>query len=772
MTLIALPLLLVLGAEAPAIPPTDSQVEGWLEGLRGELTPNTHLRLKGRSARIPKAKGDVRDVYAKVAPGTVLIRTPHGFGTGIVLNDKGYILTNHHVIAPAQVIDFKLQVQVELGRLDADGLMEKDGKSLSAWVLKSDPLIDLAVIKLEAPPADLKPVKVAEKDPMPGEAVSALGNGGIGLLWAIKDGEISSIGKLATHLALIVGSECQVSTDPAVAAECKKSRASLELQRKSMAERVPGLVIQSSCTISPGDSGGPLVNRAGELVGVNAFLRSDGSAPVSANFHVHVKEVRKFLAEVPTEPVARIGQPWDNLYAIPSLLDGDGDGIKETLFVKEVPVPVVFVDTDQDSRLLPNAWPDTVLRARQLKAEVAVRKIGDKVAAFYDLNGDGRFERVHLQAPKGKPEAFEINPDGTMKKLTASVPLIDPGQLKTADQKARLNKIASSVLVQITGEATGELPDPFTAAGTMGNLFDGDKNGKFDVFEIHSMTALVTLLDLSEAELPPLTNGRASKLLAGKTLNPKVSFVERGDKLWAFFDTNGDKKFDLCLFSSDSSSGAVTQAWTINESGMSDKERPEFLGAMIGRPQAAFGFSAGETARYSAILKNLRVPWEATTKSTTPQPHPILDVGTDIIAETPELPGYANAVLSVLSVGTTKASSLVFDLDKDAQKAKSPGDVEKKAQGGAFPAEFAWVQRGRHEWFLYDTNHDGKFDLVLFRADSVSAAQKLSDKGLFVPAPELAKGSLVRPELFTDGKLKAALTELGPLYFNGDTLIP
>ncbi|MBS1152649.1 MAG: peptidase and chymotrypsin/Hap [Myxococcaceae bacterium] len=214
MSLLAWPLVLALGA-AP-VEPSNDQVEAWLQELRGAPAPN-QTRIKARSVAPPKAKGDVREVYAKVAPGTVLIRTGRGFGTGIVLNARGYILTNHHVIAPAQVIDFKQQVTVELGKLDEDGLMAKEGKPRTAWVLKSDPLIDLAVIKLDDPPADLKPVKVAEKDPVPGEPVSAVGNGGIGLMWAIKDGEISSIGKLATHLALLVGSECQVSTDPAVA---------------------------------------------------------------------------------------------------------------------------------------------------------------------------------------------------------------------------------------------------------------------------------------------------------------------------------------------------------------------------------------------------------------------------------------------------------------------------------------------------------------------------------------------------------------------------
>ena len=167
------------------------------------------------------------------------------------------------------------------------------------------------------------------------------------------------------------------------------------------------------------------------------------------------------------------------------------------------------------------------------------------------------------------------------------------------------------------------------------------------------------------------------------------------------------------------------------------------------------------------------MPWEATGKAAGPVPHPIFDVGDDIQAETPpDVAGFANGVLSVLSTGTSRASSLVFDLDKDAQKAKSVAEIEKKAKAGTFAGEFAWVQRGRHEWFLYDTNHDGKWDTVLFRADGVNSASKLNEKGGWTPAPDLAKGSLVQPDLFTDAKHKAALAALGPLYFNGDTLIP
>jgi S1-C subfamily serine protease len=286
----------------------DLRADAWLSELRTPATRSGTLR--ERSAPIQAgAKGDIREVYRKVAPATVLIRTPTGFGTGVVVDARGFVLTNHHVIAQAESVDFKQRVSVELGALGPQGFMEKRGAPLVAWVLKSDPLIDLAVLKLDGPPADLAAVQVSDSDPVPGEPVSALGHGGIGLLWAIRDGEVASVGRLATHLAQLVGAECQATADPALAAACATSRKSMEAERARVADQVPGLVIQTSCTLSPGDSGGPLVNRAGQLVGVNAFLQPDPTAPVAANFHVHVAEVRAFLKTVPAEPVAHPPDP-------------------------------------------------------------------------------------------------------------------------------------------------------------------------------------------------------------------------------------------------------------------------------------------------------------------------------------------------------------------------------------------------------------------------------------------------------------------------------
>src|SRR3954470_15588789 len=81
--------------------------------------------VRERIAPVPSAKGDIRELYRKVAPATVLVRSRHGFGTGVIIDARGYVLTNHHVIADAQSVDFKRKVTVELGTLSAGGYMEK-----------------------------------------------------------------------------------------------------------------------------------------------------------------------------------------------------------------------------------------------------------------------------------------------------------------------------------------------------------------------------------------------------------------------------------------------------------------------------------------------------------------------------------------------------------------------------------------------------------------------------------------------------------------------
>jgi serine protease Do len=191
-----------------------------------------------------KRRDHVVEVYERVKPSVVNIhsertvtapaddpfaRQPvqpqrvNGMGTGIVLDGRGYILTNYHVVDDVNSLRVRLH----------------DGTGHTARVVSTDKEADLALIKVE--PA--KPMPVigfgTSSDLMVGESVIAIGNA-FGYEHSVTDGRVSFKGR-------------DVSLN------------------KDMGYK--GL-IQTSAPINPGNSGGPLLNTLGEVVGVNVAIRA------------------------------------------------------------------------------------------------------------------------------------------------------------------------------------------------------------------------------------------------------------------------------------------------------------------------------------------------------------------------------------------------------------------------------------------------------------------------------------------------------------------
>ncbi|MEO6419455.1 MAG: serine protease, partial [Polyangiaceae bacterium] len=100
--------------------------------------------------------------YRAVAPATVLIRTGNGMGTGVVIDPKGYILTNYHVVADGRKQDFVVTVNVTFGDLTPTGRMSRQEKTYEAVVVKSDVIRDMAILKVKDPPAKMEAVKLAK----------------------------------------------------------------------------------------------------------------------------------------------------------------------------------------------------------------------------------------------------------------------------------------------------------------------------------------------------------------------------------------------------------------------------------------------------------------------------------------------------------------------------------------------------------------------------------------------------------------------------------
>ncbi|GHT44504.1 serine protease [Planctomycetales bacterium] len=180
----------------------------------------------------------------------------NGMGTGVIVDERGYIITNFHVvngIRKIQVTTFDKTIYIaQLARHDAE--------------------TDLAIIKI-SPRKPLKSIVFGRSnDIMPGESCLAIGNP-YGYAWSVTDGRVSGINR-----------EVDVKNDE-----------SLVYRR----------AIQTTTEINPGNSGGPLINVNGEMIGINAAIRQ-GAAGIA--FAIPVDQVvnvaAKLIGEIVEQSVA------------------------------------------------------------------------------------------------------------------------------------------------------------------------------------------------------------------------------------------------------------------------------------------------------------------------------------------------------------------------------------------------------------------------------------------------------------------------------------
>jgi serine protease Do len=164
-----------------------------------------------------------------------------GLGTGVIIDDKGHILTNNHVIGDADEVRVRLH----------------DKRSFKAEIVGSDPRSDLAVIKIKAD--GLIPAKLGDSDKLKiGEWVVAAGNP-FGLDNSITAGIVSAKGR-----SLVGGAQYED-------------------------------FIQTDAAINPGNSGGPLVNLEGEVVGINTAIFSRSGGYMGIGFAIPITMARKVM---------------------------------------------------------------------------------------------------------------------------------------------------------------------------------------------------------------------------------------------------------------------------------------------------------------------------------------------------------------------------------------------------------------------------------------------------------------------------------------------
>ena len=194
-----------------------------------------------------------------------------GTGSGVVMDGGGDIVTNRHVVSGAT------RVKVTFS----------DGREFTARTLGTDAETDVAVIRLDKPPADLVAARLGDSEKLDvGEWVLAVGSP-LGLDQTVTAGIVSGLGKVGRHVQMSGG-------------------------------RVRHY-IQTDAKINPGNSGGPLVNLSAEVVGINTLINTGPGG--SYGFAIPINQVRVVAGSLLKEGRVR--------YAYLGVLVGDIEGLDQ-----------------------------------------------------------------------------------------------------------------------------------------------------------------------------------------------------------------------------------------------------------------------------------------------------------------------------------------------------------------------------------------------------------------------------------------------------------
>jgi putative serine protease PepD len=219
----------------------------------------------------------VTAIAAKASPSVVTISvtasSAGGTGSGVILSSDGYVLTNTHVVT--------------LEGASANGTIEVtayDGHLYKAKVVGIDPIVDLAVIKLEGA-SGLQPIQFADSgDLNVGDQAVAIG-APLGLANTVTDGIVSALNRSIQIASSAVpddtsqqdsngGQNGNGDTGPFDFWNFGQDPGATTTQSATIS--IP--VVQTDAAINPGNSGGALVNSHGELIGVNVAIASAGSS--------------------------------------------------------------------------------------------------------------------------------------------------------------------------------------------------------------------------------------------------------------------------------------------------------------------------------------------------------------------------------------------------------------------------------------------------------------------------------------------------------------
>jgi S1-C subfamily serine protease len=186
----------------------------------------------------------------RVSSGFFMLPTPgEGAGSGSVLDKRGHILTNYHVVEDAE----KIEVTLPGGKEPYDGTL-----------VGTDPENDIALLKIDAPADELFPVPLGVSNNLQvGQRVYTLGNP-FGLEGTLTTGVISNLNRTLPNR--------------------------LGREMKS--------IIQTDAAMNPGNSGGPLLDTSGRMIGMNVAIATKTGQSAGLGFAIPVNRIRQSVTQL------------------------------------------------------------------------------------------------------------------------------------------------------------------------------------------------------------------------------------------------------------------------------------------------------------------------------------------------------------------------------------------------------------------------------------------------------------------------------------------
>lgn len=328
-------------------------------------------------------------------------RSFRGLGSGVIINaDKGYVLTNNHVIDGADKINIQLQ----------------DGREFKAKLVGKDEQSDIALIQIEKP-SNLTAIKLADSDKLRvGDFTVAIGNP-FGLGQTVTSGIISALGRST-------GSDSGAYEN----------------------------YIQTDAAVNRGNSGGALINLNGELIGINTAIISPSGGNAGIAFAIPSNQANNLVQQILEFGEVRrglLGIKGGELNAdLAKVFNVDA---QQGAFISEVlPKSAAEKAGLKAGDVITAMNGQKISSFAEMRAKIATSGAGKEIELTYLRDGKSRDVKVKLQAD-----------DGSTISTKAELPALDGATLTNYDAKGikgvEISKVEPNSLASQRGLKTGDI---------------------------------------------------------------------------------------------------------------------------------------------------------------------------------------------------------------------------------------------------------------------------------------------------------------------------